>query len=153
MRRSSYDVYKDFYGQYTKGGRAAGKMLTEKQFEKVKERYAGSGQNVSRRIVADQMELSNRQMKVAKKLQREALTVAEKERREKEKLLKPERGIKAEKKSIKEIVREQMKNQPDTRKMTRDEFGEYVKKLRETGYSDQEINEAIGSPKERKVSK
>ena len=151
-RRSSYETYKIYYEQYTKGGRLAGKKLTERQFEKVKERYAGTGQNVARRIVADQMELSQRQIKVSRKLQREALTTAERERIEKEKLLHPERGLKISESDIKKAVQEKMKEQPEPRKMTRDEFGEYVKTLRDSGYTNEEISVAIGSPTEERYN-
>lgn len=69
-RRSSYETYKEYYFQYTKGGRKAAKMLTPSQFERVKKDYAGTGQNVSRRIASDAMELSNKQMRSAARLSR-----------------------------------------------------------------------------------
>ena len=73
-RRSSYETYQYYYRKATKGGRAAEKMLTKRQFERTSERLRGSGANLARRIAMDQMEVSRRQMIAARKAQREIKT-------------------------------------------------------------------------------
>lgn len=70
-RRSSYETYKQYYLQYTKGGRKASAMLTPEQFEVAKRDYYKSGQNIARRIASDAMELSNKQLRSAGRLMRE----------------------------------------------------------------------------------
>lgn len=123
-RRSGYDVYKDYYFQYTKGGRKAEPLLTEKQYERVRRDYAGTGQNVSRRIVSDQMELSNKQLRRAREVANEY-----------------ERLTNAKTKT----------NAAQARQMGRTDFGSKISKIREKDPSNSLLKRMTDSPKTTKV--
>ena len=127
-RRSSYETYVMYYRNYTKSGRAAAKLLTKKQYEKVKEKYYGTGQNVARRIASDSMDLSYKQMNIANKIQKKIHEIQS-----------------GNGEDVKRMTAKDARNQ------TREEFSQSISTLREFGLTNEDIDILIDSPKEEKA--